>query len=102
PAGRMCSNDGRCRRAYDVPERRIRHVRNVYHHSQAIHFAHDALAKLVEPARGAGIITRRTGPTGAYTPRRRHVSHTEIVIALHVLQSVVDCITTFETQQRRY
>src|SRR5215213_3567474 len=98
----MCSHNGRRRRRVDdVPESQIRNVRDVDHHSQTVHLAHDTFSKLIEPTRGAGIVAGRTGPTRTHTPRRRHVSHTHIVVALYIFEPVIDRVTTFESHQSR-
>ena len=41
----MCCDDGRRRRVHDVPESRIGNVRNVDHHPQPVHLAHDVLSQ---------------------------------------------------------
>src|SRR5689334_2679520 len=97
----MRRDHGRRGRVHNVPERRIRNVRNVDHHPQTIHLAHDVFPKLVKPARRAHVVARRSGPTRTHAPRRRHVTHTEIVVAFYVLETFINRISTFESEQRR-
>jgi len=44
---RVRCDDGLRRSIHDVPKRFVRDVRNIDHHSQPVHLAHHALAKLI-------------------------------------------------------
>src|SRR5438132_939540 len=88
------------RGVYDVPERLVRKMRNINHHSEPIHLANHLFAKISETARLSDLISRRSGPAGAYGPCPRHVTDAHLVIALDVFNSFVDGIAAFQTHQR--
>ena len=94
--------DHRLRRGIDdVPKRLVGNVRYINHHSQPIHLADDLFPKVVQAARLANRISGRAGPTRADAPRRRHIAHAQIVIALNVRDTLVDRIAAFQSHQRR-
>ena len=85
----------------DVPKRGVGKMRNVYHHAKPIHFENHSFPKLIKSARFAHFIARRSRPTCADAPSRRHVTHTHLVIASDVIDFLVYRVATFEPHQRR-
>ena len=81
-----------------IVESLIRDVRDVHHHPQAIHFAHDLLAEIAEPVM-RGLIGGRIGPIGIDHVRERHIAHAEGVEFIEVGQRIVDHVAAFDTHQ---
>ncbi len=90
------------RRAADLERRHhrlVRNVREIDHHAQAVHFAHDLPAKgrqaVVERLVGAGI-----GPVVVLDVSQSHVARAQRVAHAQDGQGIVDRMTAFQADER--
>ena len=83
-----------------VPERRVRHMRDVDEHTDAIHLADDRLA-LRREACGARVVLSRGGtrPRVAVVPGQCHVAHTRRVQLAQLRDGSLDGVTTFHADE---
>ena len=80
-------------------------MRDVNHHSQAIHFQYDLFAEVGESVVVLDLrvinISGGISPLVGVRPRKRHVAHTETVEIAQEMNIVLDGVTTFDSHQRR-
>ncbi len=100
-ARRMRRNQRRLAHFQRVVKRLVADMRNIHHHSLAVHFANDFLAIL-----GQAIVRRLVGggvrPFIVVKMRKRHVPHAEIAEDAHHADVVPNHVPAFDANQRGY
>src|SRR6185437_2741113 len=88
-----------------VPESLVRHVRNIDHHAQTIHFTHDVLAEIREAVvmfyRRIVDIARGVRPIVRIRMREGHVPHSQRIVVAQKAEIVFNRMAALYTDQRR-
>ena len=76
----------------------VRHVRDVHHHPQAIHFAHHLLAEIGQPV-VRGLVRGSIRPIRVHRMSQRHVTHAQREELVQVRERVVDHVPALDAHQ---